>query len=59
MGQTPKSWRHHYCLTGLAEECLQEVRSDWKLKLMMKTVDREAWSAAVHEVAKSQTLLSD
>ena len=59
MGQTPKSWRHLYCLAGLAEEHLQEVRSDWKLKLMMKTVDRAAWCAAVHEVAKSRTRLSD
>ena len=42
------------CLGGITDSLDMNLSKPWELE-----IDRESWRAAVHVVAKSQTLLND
>ena len=53
-GRRRRGWQRMRCLVGVSDMINMGLGRLWEL-----VMDREAWCAAVHGVAKSQTRLSD
>ena len=53
-GRRKRGWQRMRYLDGIRDPKDMNVNKRWEI-----VKDREAWSAAVHRVAKSQTRLSD